>query len=237
MTIVVGVAATHTVSIAADSLRVDMNTGASSRVNKICESNGLVAALAGVSDLNGVNFLDTLDVALQQCQRINQIPGTFLKCAGDNLAGAYARWRVFTQDAAPVESFVEIVAAQVYEGAPTLLQAWTAIENDKLTMRYELHSATGEHAAVVAAGSTLIVSDRTTEHVEHVQLMARLQRASIGDPLTRIPATANTADEATRLIEETISRQNEIPRPAWWGLVTAPNTPVVAEPVLCHSLG
>lgn len=240
MTVVAGVASVESVSIAADSLHVDLRSGLSSSVDKVRAGGGMLAALAGVSDVDGVDFFAVLDEALSVSQSIDQVPAAFVRAGGAGLVCAFDQWQVLTRGGVPVEGFVEIVAAQAHDGVPRLLHAWTVVDSDALTMRYLLYSATQEQAAVVAAGSTIIVAPLTTEAKRVRQRIQQLRRdrfgnaggvGDVGDVCGQ-----NTASDAARLVQASIAAQAQIPRPAWWGEVMAPNAPVIAGPVTCRTL-
>lgn len=231
MSVAVAVVSAAGAGLATDSLRVDLATGrASTGFVKHVAAGRRIAAFTGVCDWNGKPVSAWLATALDQARSLDEVPGEFLRVAGQDLVTAYHQWIDFTGGQSRPEDFLSILAVSTEAGHGEALDVWTRTESGLLTFA----GTTIEPSAgttVLASGTVDGALYGRTPQGRTDRIAAVCQRVSTDiakqEQIDAEWDSVTCADHAASLVRAAILRQAGIARPAWWPAAM----PVLARPV------
>lgn len=231
MSIVVAAASRASATIVTDSLHVDLRTGAASTgAVKHVRVGGRVAALAGISDVDGVSFLPWLAQACAAASTLDRLADEFLTAGGADLVAAFRQWRSLVGPDEPAESFLSIVAASTESGTGELVRLWTADAFGALTLAGDQYVAESR-AVVESVGAVDAELVAQTESGRVVRRAQQLQRVPVTVPQAADLPGGWGPEQLTawtvRQVEAALDRQQGLPRPVWWPA----GAPVAAGPL------
>lgn len=225
VTVAVAVINPRCAAIASDSLHVDVASGRCSSVTKIVAAGGRVGALAGISDVDGFNFIDALGAAMERARRLDDVADEFLVAAADHLPRAYERLNTIT-GLTPAAFPTELLVVGTRDGVVELDNFWSSYDGAALSMTGNLHLAANDRTICEAIGTHLPIVGAT----EQARVQPQLRHNARDLPPTRNAAA--TESLAERLVSDVIQYEPRLPRPLQWPV----QAPVVAGPVQVESI-
>jgi hypothetical protein len=212
-------------AIAADSLHIELETGAGSMVAKVIRLGDRLGALAGISDVDGFDFTHALQLAFQRATRIDDVAEEFLHVAAAHLPRAYDRLHTVT-GLTPTEFPTELLVVDAADGIVELANFWSRHDGVTFTMHGNVHVASQDHTICEAVGAHEPIVTCTEQ--ARIQPHLRHQAHRLGPLRDAVDAGQLASD----LVATVLAKEPDLRRPSQWPA----GLPVVAGPVQAVSI-
>lgn len=231
MSLVVGAASQSAAVLVTDSIHVELTSGRvrSGHVKHV-RCGQRAAAIAGVSDVDGVTFLPWLDAACSKAANFDAIGDEFLRAAGAPFVNAYQRWRKLVGTNEPAENFLSIVIVSTESGQGEVGLLTASETHGALTLSGDAYRVT-ERVRCVAAGAAddIVMSETEIGRVvkRHAEFTGRRSPFSTATDQLASMTGASLSAWAQSLVSSAVARQARLSRPTWW----PQDTPVICRPL------
>lgn len=226
VSVAVGVIGYFGGALATDSAHYDLLSGQVGTRNKLVATGALCAALTGVSDHAGHDFLDDLSQAVGVGTDPTGVLEAFLSSAGPHLGSAFQAWRTVTGGTLRDEQFMQVLILGRHDRRPALVEARFAVVNGRAAFDPVVYRPDRTHMKAVAIGA---IEPIVTELAWYGSAQP-VSGSGFPDPPARARIglrSSACARLASALVTRVIADDAHLPRPPAY----PPHAPVAAMPV------